>query len=278
MQGAVPVHRDPTGLSRGLHEQGAAGCINPRALVEAQLAVAQQQGAARIDDTASRLQERSGSIEIETLSGQTYSGAKILIAAGGFSNCFQLFDRSLALDVLPETVWLARVSRRQAEELRAMPSIICHLDWHPTLSSVHIAPPLRYPDGNLYVKIGGFHDRDATLDSLEALNTYFRSGGSRHQGAELRDVLGNIIPVMASAEGMTKPCVVAYTPRNRPFVDSVADAGIYVAAGGCGAAAKSSDEIGRMAALLVQHGTWRHDLSAELFRVEFARPGLAAPR
>ena len=36
-----------------------------------------------------------------------------------------------------------------------------------------------------------------------------------------------------------------------------------------GGAAKSSDGIGRMAAPLVQHGTWRHDLDASLFRACF---------
>ena len=266
----------------GLHEQGPAGCIDPRALVQAQLTISEDQGAERIDDTVSSVGARNGSIDVETLSGRTYGCSKVLIAAGGFTNCFRLLERSLVLDVLPETVWLGRASRQQGEQLRGMPSMICHLDWHQTFGSVYITPPLRYPDGHLYIKIGGFHDRNVAIDSFDALNRYFRSGGSSQQGAELRAALGEIIPVMASAEGLTKPCIVAYSPTNMPIVDSVADSGVYVAAGGCGAAAKSSDEIGRMAALLVEHDSWQHDLSSTLFRAEFGskrpRHETAGPR
>jgi len=47
----------------------------------------------------------------------------------------------------------------------------------------------------------------------------------------------------------------SYTAHERPYVDRLAG-GLFVAAGGCGAAAKSSDAIGRMAARLVENGTW----------------------
>jgi len=42
-----------------------------------------------------------------------------------------------------------------------------------------------------------------------------------------------------------------------------------VAAGGCGSAAKSSNEIGRVAALLVEHGNWTYDLDDAIFKARF---------
>ena len=67
----------------------------------------------------------------------------------------------------------------------------------------------------------------------------------------------------------TKPCVTSYTPGRRPVVDVVEAHRIYLAAGGCGSAAKSSDEIGRMAALLVEKESWTYDLDRETFKAHY---------
>ena len=64
-----------------------------------------------------------------------------------------------------------------------------------------------------------------------------------------------------------KPCILAYTPQGYPMIDAVGASGVFVAVGGCGGSAKSSDEIGRMAASLIQRGTWTHELDPSLFRV-----------
>lgn len=68
-----------------------------------------------------------------------------------------------------------------------------------------------------------------------------------------------------------KSCIVTYTATNYPYIAAVdgkreADAQVFVCTGGCGAAAKSSDEIGRMGALLVSRGAWNHDLPSDLFK------------
>ena len=47
------------------------------------------------------------------------------------------------------------------------------------------------------------------------------------------------------------------------------ESGLCVACGGCGYAAKSCDEIGRIAANLLLTGTWDTHLEREMFRVKF---------
>ena len=251
----------------GLYQTGEAGCINPRALVRAQQAVACTHGVTIIRDIALSANRTRDVIEIRTRSGDMYQGQKLLVATGAFTNCFDLLGRSLALDVKAETVWLGRVSPTEAERLRGMPSIWYDFDDPSVFPYAYIVPPLRYPDGHIYLKICVDRDPDADKTSLAAIGRFFQSGGHAERGEELRRLLQTLFPSLSLDQGLTKPCILTYTPQGYPMVDAVGP-DVFVAMGGCGGAAKSSDEIGRMAALLVEHGTWTHDLDAALFRAE----------
>ena len=59
--------------------------------------------------------------------------------------------------------------------------------------------------------------------------------------------------------------------KKAPYIDLLED-GLCVAGGGCGYAAKSCDEIGRIAASLALTGTWDSDLDREMFRAKFKSP------
>ena len=61
-----------------------------------------------------------------------------------------------------------------------------------------------------------------------------------------------------------RPCVYTETPTGLPYVGWVED-GLAVAIGGNGAAAKSSDEWGRLAAGLFAADGWTDSLPASLF-------------
>ena len=268
LQHRFPYLRFPPGYV-GLYEQDGAGAINPRALVRAQQAIARNQRAVLIRETALSARKVRGLFEVRTRDGATYQCLKLLIATGAFTNHFDLLGRKLDLDVRAETVWLARVPLAEAEPLRGMPSIWYDFDGHPTFPYAYMLPPIRYPDGHDYAKIGVDRDPDAEKASLEAIKHFFQSGGHAQRGEELRDLLQTILPEVRLDDGLPKPCILAYTPHGLPMVDAAGEAGVFVAVGGCGGAAKSSDEIGRMAALLVQHGAWRHDLDASRFRACF---------
>lgn len=60
-------------------------------------------------------------------------------------------------------------------------------------------------------------------------------------------------------------CVVTETPTTRPYIDMI-HSQLGVAIGGNGYAAKSSDEIGRLAARMVL-GKWDTELPRDLFKL-----------
>ena len=62
-------------------------------------------------------------------------------------------------------------------------------------------------------------------------------------------------------------CVTSKTPsKDAPNIEEICE-GLFVTAGGCGYAAKSCDEIGRIAAVLVVEGRWDSDIEQERMKV-----------
>ena len=78
---------------------------------------------------------------------------------------FDLLPRKLALRVKSETIILAEVPHSEVERLETMPAV--NVDYeNELLSSIYMLPPIRYPDGRYYVKMGCNNVFDQTLSSL----------------------------------------------------------------------------------------------------------------
>jgi len=263
-----PFLRFPAG-SLALWERGGAGYINPRQLVQAQLTVAQRQAAVIIPEAVTTIKTTAAGVTITTETGQTVQAQKVLIAAGAYSGW--LLERSLDLRRKAVTVLLAELSPAEAARLRAVPSMICRLDQHPVLASIYSLPPIVYPDGKSYLKIGGTLRTPRYLQSAAETRDWFHSDGNPIEVEALREALFAMIPDLTvhNQSVQTNPCVVTYTAHDRPYIDQIDDR-IFIAAGGCGSAAKSSNEMGRMGALLVEQGQWTYDLPAENFVARYA--------
>lgn len=63
-------------------------------------------------------------------------------------------------------------------------------------------------------------------------------------------------------------CVITETPTDRPYIDRI-HSQLGVAVGGNGYAAKSSDEIGRLAAAMMMKNQWDSSIPKEAFQVRF---------
>ena len=63
-------------------------------------------------------------------------------------------------------------------------------------------------------------------------------------------------------------CIIQTPGREAPYIDEISP-GLYLAAGGCGYAAKSCDEIGRIAAQLVLRDEWTTELPQGLFKIQW---------
>jgi sarcosine oxidase len=246
-----------------LWERGNAGHINPRLMVQAQLTVAAQQGATIVRQTVLGYQRRNGVVELTTDAGQLVQAQKVLIAAGSYAN--HLLPRPLAMQLKARTVLLAELDAAEAQRLQDFTTTILWLADHPVLDSTYSTPAVCYADGKLCIKIGGSRHTPYLLETPQQFRDWFQGAGDPEELAALREVLLSMLPNLRVASFGAKPCVVAYTAHNRPYIDCVEPDQIFLATGGCGAGAKSCDEIGRIAALLVEHGTWRYDLPAETF-------------
>ncbi|HRW08900.1 MAG TPA: FAD-dependent oxidoreductase [Caldilineaceae bacterium] len=253
--------------STALWERGGAGYVNPRQLVQAQLTVAQQQGATLIRAVVSNIATDRGGAIITTATGETIHAAEVLISAGAYSSW--LLPRPLIYQRKAVTVLLAELDEAEAARLRATPSIIYRLPNHPVLASIYSLPPLTYPDGRVYLKIGGTLHTPNLLTSADAIRQWFHGDGNDLEVAALQEVLLALVADLHPRSLQSRPCVVTYTSHGYPYIGQVADH-LYVATGGCGAAAKSSNEIGKIGAQLVeQAGAWHYDLPAELFHIRY---------
>ncbi|MCA9997961.1 MAG: FAD-binding oxidoreductase [Anaerolineales bacterium] len=251
-----------------LWETGDAGYVNPRAMVAAQVAVAQQQGTKVIRETAVSLTQVSEGVIVTTDSGQLLQGRKVVVAAGAFSN--MVLPRPLAIRRKAHMVLLAELDEAEQTRLAGMPTLIYLLPTGRSVPNIYMLPPVRYPDGRTYIKLGGgTHWPERIFASWDEIRDWFQGDGDFREGEALREALHYLLPGLQAQSYHTKPCILAYTAHERPYIDQI-DERLYVVAGGCGSAAKSSDAIGHLGALLVQGQPWPEGYDRADFRAVFA--------
>lgn len=224
----------------GVFEPKNAGHISPRRLVQAQTQCARQNGAVVVDAVVEGLSEGPDHVTLSTTLGDM-AFDRVLVATGGFSEA--LLGEASPLTPYARTVALFRISEAEGQRLAGMPS---HIALLPTGEDPYLLPPIRYPDGHLYLKLGG-DPEDIALPSTADVCDWFRSGGSEAVGESLEAQIRTKIPSLEILERVIKPCVTTYTPDNHPDIRALSER-VSVAAGGCGRAAKNSDELGRLGA------------------------------
>ena len=224
----------------GVFEKLNAGHISPRKLVQAQTKCAVKAGATVLDNVARGIDEIGDQVVVKTAT-EKLSFDRVLVATGGFTE--SLLGQKSDLTPYARTVALFRIDEVEAERLKGMPS---HIDLLPTGEDPYLLPPIRYPDGQFYVKLGG-DPEDIPLHTTKDVCDWFRSGGSETVGDVLEAQIKQKIPALDIKERVIKPCVTTYTPDNLPNIRAITDR-LTVAAGGCGRAAKNSDELGRLSA------------------------------
>ncbi|MDH4364256.1 MAG: hypothetical protein OEY70_09270, partial [Acidimicrobiia bacterium] len=119
-------------------------------------------------------------------------------------------------------------------------------------------------DGRLCLKIGGALASDPKAVTDEELVDWFHGNGDSAEAEALTDTLRALLPGVAITSVTSSPCVITNTPTGHPYVGWLDD-GLAVAIGGNGEAAKSCDEIGRLAASLFGAEGWTDSLNPETF-------------
>lgn len=248
--------------ANGLYEGERAGHISPRAMVRAQTEVARQQGAAIVNDHATAVRAMPGGVEVETAGGRVLEAERVLVAAGAFTDACGLSPVNLRLRVFGRTVVLARIDDDMAADFAGMPTI-GHVE-----TGAYILPPIRYPDGRTYVKIGIGTTADANLKSLSDLTAWFKGPGSEDNRRDFQPFLTNLLPPLARCRHWhADTCAVTWTETGLPCIDFVLDDRIAVAVGGNGKGAKSADDWGWIAARMTAGLDWDHPVDREKLRL-----------
>jgi glycine/D-amino acid oxidase-like deaminating enzyme len=257
-------------------ETGDAGYINPRALVKSQLRAAENKGATVIRDIVDSVTRYADHIDIQTRKGETVQAQKILITAGGYSNL--LLEKKVDLWTRTHTILLAEVLADEIARLHTMPALITTFD-HPDVQSLYMLPPVDYPDGKTYIKLGASGRPQELLPAEEHpitathhaddLNAWFQSDGRQDIADILKSALHRMIPNLNALSYQPIPCLLTYTKHGNPYIDVLEEGQIYITTGGCGSAAKSSDEIGRIGARLTATGEWHSELNRDDFRAVY---------
>lgn len=261
-----PFLNVPAG-ARIVYEEGGAGYVNPRSLVSAQLICATNGGGSILRESVTLIEPTGDAVEITLQSGDKIRAGRALIAVGAW--CNMLVEKPLALRPRPATTLLAAIDEDEAARLASMPSIIYRLRAHPDLYSIYALPPIRYPDGKIYVKIGGTFHQNHPFQDVAALDRWFHTAGDAAKGETVRNVLLDFLPSLRAESYHTMPCVVTYTEHGHPYIEQISP-NVTIGVGGNGAAAKSSNEIGRIAALTTVHDEWVYDYERSTFSLAYA--------
>ena len=249
----------------GIHERKKSGYISARGLVAAQTAAAQKLGVEIIDAVASRVERvekmnGKGSFIIHVAGNQQkIKSNKVLVAAGAF--CNTLLPKTLAITPIKTQTVHFVLSQDDKDRLRDMPSVIIKTKemW------AYILPPIRYPDGTIRLKLGGayldsrgneFGPNREMHDHAEMIEWY-QSNGTEEAKQDMEKMLRSIVPNVEPRTTrhsinkiISNSCVTLNTPTRQAYIGKIED-GWSVATGGNGYAAKSSDELGRLAAICV---------------------------
>jgi sarcosine oxidase len=224
----------------GFHEPGG-GHISPRRLVAAQTAAAAASGVAVLREEVAALAPGPKGFTVSTPAA-TITADRVILAAGGFTNA--LLPKPLPISVYARTVAFFEVDGDEAARLAAMPTLVQQTDRG---REPYLLPPIRYPDGRIYLKLGG-DPVDVPLPDADAAKRWFRTDGSAEVGQALTAHIRALMPDLAICAVTTARCVTTFTPWNRPLIDEIAP-GLTVATAGCARGAKCSDELGRLAAM-----------------------------
>ena len=252
--------------SAGVFEAKGAGYIDPRKLVAAQVVCMERAGGVSILDDAVSVTDAGDRASVALKSGETVSGGRVVVATGGFSRAPGLLPRVPSLVIKARTVVLAQLTPEQAEAYRNMPSWIDE-SGEPT-DHFYFLPPVVYPDGHSYLKIGG-DPTEIEIGEEAAIRDWFRGEGGPEATAHLKRLLFQSVPDLDPVHVVSVPCVTTYTEHGYPYAGFVGSERIALLTGGNGAAAKSSDEIGRIGADLVIRGRIDEPDYATDFAVHF---------
>lgn len=249
-----------------LFEPAPAGHIDPRKMIDAQHTIARANGAETIRYEATEVRRLADAFVITAADGTEISAGELIVATGSYGDAFT--GKPLAASIRSEAVILCEMEAQVAERLD-MPTAIWLID-HPDFIDIYVVPPVQYPDGRWYLKVGGNWTPGPRLDSERKRHSWMSGHDADGRLTLMRDIVGQLLPDLPFISFSMKPCLITDTATGLPYI-GIVDNGVVVARGGNGHAAKSADAIGAVAVELARNGSWTDpELDEDAFRPQFA--------
>jgi sarcosine oxidase len=267
-----------SGGVEGLLERRQAGYLNPRRLVRAQLALTVAAGGRllRAAVTGVHKDPASGLWCLRLQGDDGGSGdiraERILVATGAFTNQNKVLPEGhrLALHAFSEPNLLFEIGDDQLGRLQHLPPVVTvdPEDSGDANMSLYLLPPIRYPDGKWYMRIGpGMQPIVQELRTVdEMLSWYSRQEITAHQEAFLTMTMHLLVPELKPVSVRAACCIIEKTHSRYPYLGHLDDdESLTVAVGGNGHGARGSDEIGRLAATVVLGQPWDCPIPQSVF-------------
>ena len=261
----------------GLYENRMAGYVNPRSLVSAQLSITKKAGGVLLRGEATEVTKNKSSNHWEVRIKQEGNiseicSKNILIATGAFTNFIGVLpqDFKIALNAFTEPNLLFELNQQNLDRYLHMPTIIT-VDPEDTgdhNKSIYLLPPIKYPDGKWYMRIGpGMQPIVKQLETLEEMRQWFiQQRITTRQHNFLKRIQKMLIPDIEPVSVREACCIIEKTPSHYPYIGKINDdSSCSVVVGGNGHGARGSDEIGRLAANLVLGNEWDFPISQSMF-------------
>ena len=253
----------------GVYEHATGGYVNPRNLIKAQSEMVLNAESGILAEPVSIIQKCNGFFEVITESGKKVRANEVLVASGVFSEKLIHGSHELDLEVCESTVVLAELREEDVIGLEEMPSVIFRHE-SEVEKGVYLLPPIRYPDRKTYIKIGHSESRPMS-DPATNLIKWFQGDGDQVIADWLQSQLFSLLPNTSFATIKTESCAVSRSSTGRQFIDVIDESGIHVLLAGNGYSAKSSDELGRIAAHRLISGEVPDEYSDIDFKLKYKR-------
>ena len=231
----------------GFFEAAPAGTINPGLLIKAQLEVFKKNRGEIFNKIVNGVSYEKEVIKISCIDNKIFYAKKVLLAPGAFTNFLNLLERKLFLKLKSETTIWVKVNAEEAKRLSSLPPLLYKID-EPEIQDIYLIRPIKYPDGNYYLKMGANIPSDFYFKSLEEIQNWFLKDKSVDNIRVLLNALKSILPGLTIEESFEKKCIVTYTKHGQPYIGALENNGLYIAAGGNGYGAMCSEALGNIAA------------------------------
>ena len=249
---------------RGIFQAKNAGWLDPRKNIAAQNKALQSFDGIVVDDTVVAIEKNEKYITVKT-EKSSFQCKKCILSTGAFANIGNTIPRPIDYGVVPHTAVLGEVSKDQLPNLIGMPTMSYRLGDEPN-KFLYFLPPVEYPNGKHYVKIGHALG-DEMANDKQSLQDWFHSNGDEAKISWLREALKELLPSVTFNGIHSTPCVTTTSPTGSNYIDQFEDKRFYALFAGGGYCAKSADELGYITAEFALNNHFPEPYNKENFKL-----------